>query len=323
MAASMIRWLALRGARPVKGLAVFALACVAAAPAQTPGFTSLVPQFDAVAMRVADKPEAERIAAFKAEVAPLLPAFYRPRGGAKLERWEAAVGRAMMAYPADRARILAAAKLVEDARAAAGVKFARAFPDYRATTPVYLLHSLGELDGGTRDIAGGTALIFGADMVARYHDATTVGALFDHELFHTYHQRSFAECAKVWCMLWTEGLATHVAARMNPGASDRALLLDFPKPIRADVARQWPAAIATMRGALGQEDGPVARRMFSAGNEGEGLPERWGYYVGMRVAEHLGRARTLAALARMKPAEVRPLIEQALAEMTEQPVAGL
>ncbi|WP_375288161.1 hypothetical protein [Sphingomonas sp.] len=298
--------------------AALVIACVAAAPAAAPRFTSLVPQFDAVAMRVADRPEAERVAAFKAEVAPLLPDFYRPRG-AKPERWDAAVGRAMMAYPAERAKILAAARLVEGARAAAEVKFARTFPDYRATMPVYLLHSVGEMDGGTRDIAGGTALIFGADVVAKYHDASTIGALFDHELFHTHHQRFFAECPKVWCALWTEGLATHVAAQMNPGASDRALLLDFPKPIRAEVNRHWPTAIATMRAALDAEDGPVAERMFSAGNMGEGLPDRWGYYVGMRVAQRLGRTHNLATLARMKPAEVRPLIEAALKEMAARP----
>ncbi len=301
----------------IRLLAAIAVACVAAAPA--PSFTSLVPQFDAVASRAADRPEAERVAAFKAQVAPLLPDFYAPRGRSP-EKFNTAIARAMASWPVQREAVLAAARLVESARAAAGAKFARTFPDYRMTTPVYLLHSLGEMDGGVREIAGRPVLIFGADVIAQHHDAASIGPLFDHELFHTYHQQAFAGCPQVWCSLWAEGLATFVAAQMNPGADDRALLLALPAPIRAEVDRRWPEAIATMRAALDAEDGLEAERMFSSGNGGTGLPERWGYYLGMRVAAQLAKTYSLAVLAKMPPAQVRPLIEKALEEMAT-PVA--
>ena len=60
----------------------------------------------------------------------------------------------------------------------APARFGRAFPDYRPTMPTYLLHSLGEMDGGTRDLGGSIALLFGADMIARYHDAASIGPYF-------------------------------------------------------------------------------------------------------------------------------------------------
>ena len=57
-----------------------------------------------------------------------------------------------------------------------------------------------------------------------------------HELFHLYHSRAFEGCDAVWCGLWREGLAVHVAAELNPGASDAELVLTMPVPLRAAFA---------------------------------------------------------------------------------------
>lgn len=244
-------------------------------------FTSLVPQWDRVAMRVAGAPEPVRVAAYLDEIVPLLPDFYRPRGPHP-ERFGERAAAAFASYPAERARIMASVALIEQARGSAGVRFRRAFPDYRPVTPVYLVYSLGQLDGGTRTIDGRVALLFGADVIAKHHDATSIAPLFDHELFHTYHGRFFPECPRAWCALWGEGLAVYVAARMNPDASDRALLLTQPVPLRGAVDSRWAEAVATIRAHLDDADTPAVSRMFASGGDEDAaaLPERYGYYVG-------------------------------------------
>ena len=47
------------------------------------------------------------------------------------------------------------------------------------------------------------------------------------------------------------------------------------------------------------------------------LPVRFGYYVGLLVAQDLGRTRSLQQLAALKPAEARPLVEQSLRGMAD------
>ena len=44
-----------------------------------------------------------------------------------------------------------------------------------------------------------------------------------------------------------------------------------------------------------------------------------GYYIGYLIAADLGRTHSLHQLAEMKPAEVRPLIDQSMAQMARCP----
>lgn len=285
---------------------------------------SLLPEFDAFALRHANDEPADRVAAFERELAPVLPDFYAPRERTK-EGYARQVAEELAAYPVRRTKILAVGEAFNARLANADSRFRQFFPDFALTVPVYLLHSLGEMDGGTRTINGQTALIFGADIIALIHDEGTIGPLFDHELFHTYHLRYFPECGQVWCNLWTEGLAVYVTARLNPGITDRALLLDSPVPLRAAVDAQFQLALQTVREALDDREGITAERMFQGGDdrgERQPLPRRFGYYVGYRVFERLAGERSLEALAKMPPEEVRPLIEQALKEMEEEAGKG-
>src|SRR6187455_2405540 len=131
--------------------------------------------------------------------------------------------------------------------------------------PVYLLHSLGEMDGGIREFGGKNYLIFGADVIARMHDAHTLTPFLDHELFHVEHVRYFPECGAVWCALWIEGLATYAAKVMNPGADDQQLLLTSPEPIRAAVDARWPAALCFTRKKLFSGESADMEALFVGG----------------------------------------------------------
>ena len=184
--------------------------------------------------------------------------------------------------------------------------------DVRSAQPVYLLHSLGEMDGGTRDLEGKATLIFGADGIVNYHAGRDLTPLFHHELFHLAHEKPFGECKPVWCSLWEEGLATYVAASLNPGAGDGALLLDLPKPIRPAVDADRRGAVCAVKAVLNSTEGKDYAALFFGDSSLPGWPSRMGYYVGYLAMADLGRTHSLKQLADMPQKEAKTALEGAL-----------
>lgn len=152
-------------------------------------------------------------------------------------------------------------------------------------------------------------------MIARIHDRATIGPLFDHEFFHVYHARRFPECDEVWCGLWAEGLAVYAAARLNPGASDAALLLTEPQLLRPAVEPRLQDAMCALTGKLHSTRAEDVAALFQGqATAGSRFPPRYGYYLGYVLATRLARGRSLSVLARMPPVEVRPLLEREIAK---------
>jgi hypothetical protein len=142
---------------------------------------------------------------------------------------------------------------------------------------------------------------------------------FHHELFHVIHEPRFGECKQVWCSLWEEGLATYVAWTLNPQAGDSALMLDQPAPIRPAVDANLAGAVCAAKPLLSSEKEEDYRPLFYGDSHLPGFPARMGYYLGYLVAADLGKTRTLKELAALKPAEVKPLIDQSLERMASCP----
>ncbi|RYD53957.1 MAG: hypothetical protein EOP60_09020 [Sphingomonadales bacterium] len=297
------------------------LALVAAMPAyaQAPAYHSSIEDFDRFAAETAAMPPAERVTAFRATFNALVPGFYAPRGAPE-DKYRERVRKALEAYPAQRERILATARDFKIAYESGNARFLRFFPGYKPSMPIYLLHSLGEMDGGTREIDGRTVAVFGADVIARIHDSSSIGPLLDHELFHFYHADAFPECKPLWCSLWTEGLATYVAGQVNPGADDRTLMLTIPRPIRPEVEPRLTEAMCYTRARLESTDEKVYGAFFY-GNGVSAFPPRFGYLIGYLLTQKIAEGRSLESLASMPGAQVKPLIEQALARYDCPPAA--
>lgn len=275
-------------------------------------FTSYTDDFAKFADQTSTLPEAQRIRLFRLRFAPLAGGFYGPRGRdpAKVD---ASIADALKAFPTIRVRYSAAAARFEQAFATGQARFRKFFPDYKLTMPVYLVHSLGEMDGGTRELQGRTVAVFGADVIARIHDETTIPPFLDHELFHLYHTQYFPGCDALWCGLWEEGLAVYVASRMNPGATDRQLLLTIPVPIRAAVDPHLAEAMCGLREKLdATATDDMAPFFFMRAEKGK-FPARYGYYLGLLLAQKIGETMPLAQMAKLPPAKVRPLLDRALA----------
>lgn len=296
--------------------ALFAIVTLFAAPAmaKTP-YVDLTPQFEAFFDETAKMDEAARVALFRERMNALLPGFYEPRYGATEERYNARIVRALSRFAALRPDYDRTRREFATAYALGIKHFRKEFPGFKPNVPIYLLHSLGEMDGGTRELRGKHYLVFGADVIAREHKAETIGPFLDHELFHVENGKYFKECDSVWCGLWVEGLATYAAAKMNPTADDAQLLLATPGPIRAPTDAKWGEALCYTRAKFDSAVAEDYQAFFMGGHDGpKTFPDRFGYYVGMKLIAGLGGKYSLAQLAHMPPETAKKALIESLAQ---------
>ena len=283
----------------------------AAATAQAGTLTDLTPDFVAFADQSAALPDADRVKAFHLRFDPVLPGYYDGKG-AKQAGFDAFTMLLLKNWPKNRDKFIATAAAFGTAFTRGQNHFKMAFPDYSLTVPVYLVHSMGQQDGGTRTIGGRTIMFFGADVIAAIHDETTIGPFLDHELFHIYHDKFFGDCPQLWCSLWEEGLATYIAAQLNPGASDRALLLTQPRPIRPEVEPRLAEAMCSLRAKF-ESALPDDYAPFFLGGAAKGeFPPRYGYFLGYLLAAKIGEKMPLQALAKLPRDKVKPLLTAAI-----------
>ena len=283
----------------------------AAATAKAGTLTDLTPDFAELADQTATLSDIERVTAFHAQFDPLLPGYFNGKSE-RQPRFDITALRFLQSWPRQRAKITQTAAAFGDAFAHGQAHFKTAFLDYSLTVPVYLVHSIGQQDGGTRTIGGRTVLFFGADVMAELHDETTIGPFLDHEIFHIYHEKYFGGCSALWCSLWREGLATYAASRLNPGVGDRALLLTQPQPIRPKVEPRLAEAMCSLRAKLDSPRREDYAPFFLFGLAKGPFPSRYGYFLGYLLAAKIGATMPLQALAKLPAEQVKPLLKAAI-----------
>jgi hypothetical protein len=261
-------------------------------------------------------PTTERVAIFKRDVAPKFPGFYG------VARFNGLMTEAMR--DGTIAKSIEEFGAIHDAYASKlssfgkdlgrnTAVFIKAFPDFRPTSPVWVVHSLGEFDGGTREFDGESLLIFGIDGMVNFHtkDVVDESAFFHHELFHVYHQPRFGECDLIWCSLWREGLATYVASKLDPDANEAELLLTTPQNMAEATRAKLLPALVDLRNSLTNKDRATYADLFGFGGTPKSdLPQRRGYFLGFLVARELGQTHSLKTLANMPAAKVQPLVAE-------------
>lgn len=291
------------------------------APAEPPPpFTlvDLTQEYSAFYDRTEGMESAARVEAFKTEMAPLFPGFYdaeRVRAFATAEVYNNLIARSFERFAELRPAYETTAASFESMLAPAREDFMRTFPDLAPIGDIYLVHGVGEMDGGIRTIDGRRYMVFGADVMARMYAPGDERPFFQHELFHVYHAQFFEACDEVWCALWREGLAVYVSEQLNPGATDAQMGLTMPRPIRPEVDANLSAAVCAVRQRLGSDDRDDYGALFLGQASLEGLPPRVGYYVGYLVAREAGRTHSLQELGHMRAREARGVVEAALGEL--------
>ena len=311
-------------------LVALSLALMGAAPAAhkrhpaTDGlkFVDLITAFDRIWNETKDLPDDQRVATFEAKFAKVLPGFYsaeRTKDYQTPEQHRKQVLRGLKAYPERRAGIMRVSRQFQSLVAPAKKQFESVFGPMRGYPPIYLVDSFREFDGGTRDLPEGNRLLFGADMIDELYSGKPIKPFIEHELFHLMHHRTFPECDPVWCNLWEEGLATYVASTLNPGASDQALGLTMPVPLRPAVEAHKQEAICAVRARLESKDPKDYGPLFMGGGAplSPNLPRRFGYYVGLLVVTDVGQHRTLKQLAALSPDQAHKLVTESLSRMAD------
>jgi hypothetical protein len=287
--------------------------------ATEPVVRNLAPQFAATYDATAQLPPTERVAAMKQVLVAQYPEFY---GRGTPQQQDARIARAIENFPKLRTAYLDKAQKFGGALQQHMATFNASFPQFRLTVPTALVHSLGEMDGGTRELGpnGELHLIFGADLMAALNPDGNAAPLFHHELFHVLHAQHFScDERSIWSNLWREGLAVHVSEIMNPGANGMDLLLEYPKGMPAATRAQLPAAWAHLASVLDSTDNQLYGEMFMTSSKtGNTLPTRRGYYLGYLVAREAGKTRDLAALANLGCKETRALVEATIAKLSKE-----
>jgi len=221
-----------------------------------------------------------------------------------------------------------------DQRPRGFASFLAAYPDLDPELPIYVGPSLFTSSGQSRDLDGRIIVMYGLDVVAVVlGDVTNHLPDIHHEMFHAYHwqrnpvvaaagRESFEETrtTPMYYDLWSEGLAVLAARRLNPGAP-LALLLSSPvlpeqgPPVAARVAGE-------LRERLDSTDLDEIGQYFFFRTKRTDFPPRIAYYVGLQVAEEVGRRMPMEAMVRLEGADLRREVETALRAIETRGAAG-
>jgi hypothetical protein len=269
------------------------------------------------------KPEAEQLRLLRERVIAAHPDVYtaevltldtsRPFDEALARRWPRFLS--FTGAHLDTARTLSASLKQDLPRYEA--RFRKTFPDLAYTGEVYFLASIGAFDGGTREVKGRTALLFGVDVIATvYGEKANLEAFFDHELFHIYHEQ-FPDPelqGTIARALWKEGLATYVGWTLNPETPE-SVIFGLPVGMPDRARAMLPKLAGELRAKLDSKSPEDYRDFFFGNSKREDIPARSGYYVGYLVARELARDRSLPELARLRGKPLREAIEAALRKL--------
>jgi hypothetical protein len=201
-------------------------------------------------------------------------------------------------------------------------RFLVMFPDMRWSGDIYIMASAGCFNGRSQRIQGREALLLGLDDIAELHE-TNLPPLLHHELFHRYHYVFFPyepeRNEPLWVRLWAEGLATYVSRKLNPSATNMdTLWIENPQVKNLD---EKETAIATaFLGRFASESPQDASLYFMDDqSKDQAIPARAGYYLGLKVAEQLGRNYSPQQMGHWNRAEAEPRIRAALEELRTHP----
>jgi len=201
-------------------------------------------------------------------------------------------------------------------------------PDANADVAVYLLPAPRNAVGGSvRPLKNTSAIIFGAEELAGVIDSKEAfEVLVQHELTHLYHMQvnpemrqmvkqvympPFSEgAAKLYQVMWLEGLAVYRSKLLNPRASDLEIVLSGS--VAQELQTQWPNVGVNLRKSLDStKTADINKYLFDAPNT-ESIPRRTGYYVGMLIAKHLSTKYSFAEMCRLKGGTLRKEVGSSL-----------
>ena len=193
--------------------------------------------------------------------------------------------------------------------------FKKHFPDVSKEEKIYIVHSLGELNGGVRIIEGSKVFLMGLDVMAKHHSWDNNIPFLHHEFFHLYHMNRRPEDFKIetiWAALWKEGLATYVSKRINPNATPAELMLTIPQNLYQNCIEKKQEIANKLLEVFDSSSEEEYKRYFLMSSNDKIMPKRAGYCIGYLALAKFGDSYTLHDLAVMDFQKAKELLRASL-----------
>lgn len=261
-----------------------------------------------------DLSDEKKVEQFQKEIIPLFPEFYK----ARIERWikrdknpDALLAQQLREFPQIKASFTS--KTIELSKSVnqSLQTFRNEFPEMNPNFEIYVIHSLGEMDGGTRQYGEKSFFILGIDgMVKYHHDFISEVPFFHHELFHVYHAQYLTEDMRFWIALWGEGLATYVAEKLNPKAPIKDLMLSeiMITQVNQNIAFYWKDLLTKLE-SKNEKD---YEKYFLLSSTDKQIANRAGYYLGYLIAKEAAKHKSIPELVKLNPSDTIDLIRQTI-----------
>ncbi len=264
----------------------------------------------------------EQVVAVKENFLPQFPEFYEY----KIKNWKKPkeeLKKEITKFPKIKNEFAEKTRQITINLDSALQTFVAAFPDMHRNFEVYITHSFGEMDGGSRTIDGTDYFILGIDGMVQYHKGfDSEIPFFHHELFHVYHSQHMKEEKALWAALWAEGLATYVSKKLNPESTLKDLMLDLPEGMVREIENDIDFYWKDLRKKLRSTAEGDYREYFLLSSQKGRITIRSGYYLGYLLAKEVAKTKTLSEMAKMKPKSILPMLERKIDALAKENAVG-
>lgn len=272
--------------------------------------------------KLSETMENERRTSFIAEsLVKKFPAFYKDKEGvAESDEYSllSRVSAAVQNFPSIEVEYLSWGRSLSEGLNRTLESFRKIFFNMEMNVPIFMLHSFGSFNGGVQKVDGKSHLMFGLDLMAKYHSWENDAPFFYHELFHVYHKSYFEQCEPLWCDVWSDGLATYISYKLNSDAGYDEMMLNIPEDMAADIEQKLVFALQDFKSKFYSTDSDVKSVLTSFSTDDTSLPSRRGYYLGYLLAKRLEQKHSDIELAQMNAEQVEGLLFEELNSMIDK-----
>lgn len=118
----------------------------------------------------------------------------------------------------------------------------------------------------------------------------------------------------MYMLVWLEGLATYVSHQLNPKIQLEEIFLG--QKVQTEVAPKTANLSQKILDNFDNGSPDVWKPLLSARKVNDEIPPRSGYYIGYKIAEELGKKKSLQKLTQLTGENLRKQMKSVLKKLT-------